>query len=195
MQIPLLSVISSAIIGMVFGILPAILGRFGIRIPQTAKIALIADIAKGAAACGTAYLIGGSGFGMVLAGVFVLFAHSFNPFTRQRGIGATVALGVSLTINPLPAALWCLMWLTGYGVIRHERVVGNIAGTLGTMLLIATTPNELLQRTMFAPGITGTQITMLTYIICFQLFIRLIPDAREFFRREREEPYNDSPTQ
>lgn len=195
MEISLFSVIGSAFIGLLFGILPAILARFGVRFSPDAKIALILDIAKGAAACGTAFLIGGSGFGMALAGAFVVFAYNFNPFVRPRGTGAAIALGVAVTINPLPAALWCLMWLTGYGVIRHERVVGNIAGTLGTMLLIATTPNDLLQLTMFAPGVTGTQITILTYIICFQLFIRTIPEAREFFRREREKPYNDLPTQ
>jgi glycerol-3-phosphate acyltransferase PlsY len=193
MEFSLFSVIGSAIIGLFFGLLPVIASRFGLRLSSAPAVTLLSDVARGAAACGAAYLVGGSGFGMAIAGTFALFAHNFNPFVRPRGTGAAVALGIALAINPLPAALWCVMWLTGYGVIRRERVVGNIAGILGTMLLIATTPNDLLQLTMIAPGLGGTQITMLTFIVCSQMFIRIIPAAREFFRREREIPYSDRP--
>lgn len=120
MEIPVFPALISAFLGLVFGVLPGILARFGLR--PGAKFAVISDIAKGAAACGAAWAAGAGGFGMAVAGAFVLFAHNFSPFVRPRGCGAAVALGTALTINPLPAALWALMWLTGYGAIRRERV-------------------------------------------------------------------------
>ncbi|GAB1430523.1 hypothetical protein MASR2M18_13560 [Ignavibacteria bacterium] len=170
----------SALIGIIFGIIPGTFARFGLHF--NAKIGLIFDVAKGAAACGSAYILGAGGFGMAVAGALAVFANNFSPFSRQHDVGISTALGVALAINPLVAAVWTLMWATGYGVIRRERIIGNLAGTLGTMALIWTTPTPLLQLTTIPPATEPTQIVALTLIVCFQIFIRLIPQARRYFR-------------
>lgn len=180
MEIPVFTALISALIGVIFGIMPGIFARFGLRF--NTKIGLIFDIAKGSAACGVAYISGGGGFGMAVAGALTVFINNFSPFSQQRNVGLPTALGVALAINPLAAAVWALMWITGYGVIRRERIIGNLSGTLGTMVLIWTTPAPLLQMTTIPPAMEPTQIVALTLIICFQIFLRLIPQARQYFR-------------
>lgn len=180
MEIPVFKALISALTGVIFGIMPGIFTRFGFRL--NTKIGLIFDVAKGVAACVFAFILGAGGFGMAVAGTLAVFVNNFSPFSRRHDTGIPTAFGVALAINPLAAALWALMWLTGYGVIRRERIIGNLSGTLGTMALIWTTPTPLLQLTTIPSAMEPTQIITLTLIICFQIFIRLIPQARHYFR-------------
>ncbi len=185
MPIPIFHVLLSALTGIIIGALPDILSRFGLR-PKPI-ISLIIDIAKGLAACFAVYYFGSGGFGMAVAGALVVFSSNFSPFSPKTKSGISVALGVAMAINPLPAILWSVMWLTGYGVIRHERIVGNLTGTFGTMALIWTTPDLLLRLTTFPQDLSPIQITSLTLIICFQIFLRLIPEARKYFQSMKDQ--------
>ena len=122
-------------------------------------------------------------------GDFAILGHNFNIFLRGKGgRGLAPAAGVSLAINPITLVFWCLMWLTGYYVIRRNVHVGNMTGTIGAAILLATAPTQLVRALMQLPCEPLMQHTILMMFICMQIFIRHLEPMRELMNTWNNEP-------
>ncbi|MFN8360680.1 MAG: glycerol-3-phosphate acyltransferase [Candidatus Kapaibacterium sp.] len=153
-------------------------------------IVLVLDLLKGYGAVMLArWITGNDFFSAGLAGVFVVLGHNFNIFLRGKGgRGLAPAAGVSLAINPITLIFWCLMWLTGYYVIRRNVHVGNVSGTIGAALLLATAPTQIVRALMQLPCEPLMQHTILMMFICMQIFIRHLDPMRELMAEWNNEP-------
>ncbi|HRE58630.1 MAG TPA: glycerol-3-phosphate acyltransferase [Candidatus Kapabacteria bacterium] len=152
-------------------------------------IIAIVDMLKGYGAVSIAHALLPNDF--IAAGIaasLALIGHNFNIFLRGKGgRGLATAAGISLAINPLWLLIWCVMYLTGYYIIRRNIHVGAMTGTLGLALLIYTTPPQLISMMMLIPytdmnGMpfpTMTQHTILVLFLCFQIFLRHLQPIRE----------------
>lgn len=165
------------------------------------------DALKGYAAVSIALAILPDFFAAGLAGVFVVLGHCFNAFMGwQGGRGLATAAGVALAVNPLVLLLWCMMYLTGYIVIRRDIHVGNIAGTIATPVLLYTTPTILLSTAMRLPQNTAaiqantqiytiiaysegdiTQFKLMSFLICMSIFIRHLEPMRELLKNMKKD--------
>jgi len=151
---------------------------------------LVLDMLKGYGAVMLARWLGGNEFfSAALAGAFVVLGHNFNIFLRGKGgRGLAPAAGVSLAINPITLVFWCVMWLTGYYVIRRNVHVGNMTGTIGAAILLATAPTQLVRALMQIPCEPLMQHTILMMFICMQIFIRHLEPMRELLSQWNNEP-------
>ena len=152
-------------------------------------IVTIIDMLKGYIAVQLAHALLPNDF--IAAGIaasLALIGHNFNIFLRGKGgRGLATAAGISLAINPLWLLIWCLMYGTGYFIIRRNVHVGAMTGTLGLALLIYTTPPQLISMMMLIPYTdmngtpfpTMTQHTVLVLFLCFQIFLRHLQPIRE----------------
>lgn len=148
----------------------------------------IIDALKGLIAVRLAIALGVSFFGIAMVAVFVVMGHCFNVFFKFKGgRGLATATGAMLTLNPLPLILWGLMYLTGYFAIRRDIHVGAVSGTLGTMILLFTTPSLIINALMLVPVADVTQFKLMVWMICVIIFIRHIEPMRELFRKLGEE--------
>jgi glycerol-3-phosphate acyltransferase PlsY len=166
-------------------------------------ITAVLDALKGFAAVMFARKIGGEDFFLTsLAAFFVVFGHNMNVFLKFKGgRGLAPATGALLAINPLPVLMWGIMWLTGYYVIKRDVHVGNMAGTIGAPMLLYTTPDLLLKKTMLIPLSSFQKIhektgvvmwdfssfKILIFMICILIFIKHLEPIRKLFRENREE--------
>jgi glycerol-3-phosphate acyltransferase PlsY len=153
-------------------------------------LVLLIDLAKGYGAVMLARLImDNEFFSAALAGIMVVIGHNFNVFLRGKGgRGLATAAGVSLAINPITLIFWCLMWLTGYFAIRRNVHVGNIAGTLGAAVLVATAPTTIVRFFMQLPCDPISQHTMFVILMCLQIFVRHLDPMRELLNTWSDEP-------
>ena len=151
---------------------------------------LILDLAKGYGAVMLARLImDNEFFSAALAGILVALGHNFNVFLKGKGgRGLATAAGVSLAINPITLIFWCLMWLTGYFTIRRNVHVGNISGTLGAAVLVATAPTMIVRWFMQLPCDPLSQHTMFVMLMCLQIFVRHLDPMRELLDKWSDEP-------
>ncbi|MES2766222.1 MAG: glycerol-3-phosphate acyltransferase [Bacteroidota bacterium] len=166
-------------------------------------ITAVLDALKGIVAVLIARKIGGDDFFLTsLAAFFVVFGHNMNVFLKFKGgRGLAPAAGALLAINPLPVLMWGIMWLTGYYVIKRDVHVGNMAGTIGAPMLLYTTPDLLLKKTMLVPLSTFQKIhektgaaiwdfssfKILVFMICVLIFIKHLEPIQKLFRENREE--------
>ncbi len=123
----------------------------------------------------------------------------FLKFKGGRGLAS--AAGALLAINPLPVLMWGIMWMTGYYVIRRDVHVGNMAGIIGAPLLIYTTPDLLLKKTMLVPlnaflklnektNLMETDFSrfkILVFMMCILIFIKHLEPIQKLFRENPEE--------
>ena len=152
-------------------------------------VVALVDAAKGFLAVQLALWIGGSFFDVALAAVFVVMGHCFNAFfSFGGGRGLATGFGVACGINPLPLMLWSAMYLTGYFAIRRDVHVGSVSGTLGTMILLFTTPSVIITNLMLIPQYDVSQFKLMIFLINIIIFIRHIEPMRELFRKLQEEP-------
>ena len=92
------------------------------RLP--AAITLLLDYAKGVLAVAIAYDTGGPDMA-VIAALFVVAGHMFNPWLRFRGgKGVATALGVTLALSWLSGLAVLVVWLAVAGVTRISSVAG-----------------------------------------------------------------------
>jgi glycerol-3-phosphate acyltransferase PlsY len=115
-----------------------------------------------------------------VAGFFCVFGHCYNVWQGGRGgRGLAPAAGVMLGINPVPLVVFCLMWATGYFVIRRNVHVGSVAGALGTPLLLFSAPELLLSTFMRVPCEKLSLHTVFLWMLCIQLLVRHAEPIRE----------------
>jgi acyl phosphate:glycerol-3-phosphate acyltransferase len=153
--------------------------------PWVGAAVAFVDIAKGFLAVKTVWLLGVGEFTLfALAGFFCVFGHCYNVIygTKQGlrgGRGLAPAAGVALAINPVMFVVFCLMWLTGYFVIRRDVHVGTMVAALGTFILIFNTPDLLLKTFMQVPCEPVSQLTVFTTLLCVLIAVRHVEPIRE----------------
>jgi len=150
-------------------------------------VALI-DAAKGVVAVVLARWIGGEFLAVASAAVSVVIGHNWSIFLRGRGgRGLAPAAGVALAVNPLPLGLWLLMYATGYYAVMRHVHVGNVAGTLGTAILIVNTPGGLIHRfAMFEP-LDVVQFKLAVVGMCVAILVRHLEPISQLLRQHRQD--------
>jgi glycerol-3-phosphate acyltransferase PlsY len=147
----------------------------------------LADTAKGAAAVIVAQLVSSDFLGVVAAGTGAVIGHNWSMFLGGRGgRGLAPAAGVALAINPLPLVLWLLMYATGYFAVRRHVHVGNVAGTLGTAILIVNTPGALLRAMAIVEPFEVIPFKLAVVAICLAILIRHIEPMRQLLQKQGE---------
>lgn len=144
------------------------------------------DMLKGYTAIRLAELLPGADFRILAsAAVMTVIGHNYNVFLRWAGgRGLAPAAGALLAMSWLPLLLWLLLWLTGYAAIRRNVHVGNMTGTIGTPLLIATAPEPLVRLLLQVPCPSMAQHTLFVLALAVPIFVRHLQPIRELFRRE-----------
>ncbi len=151
-------------------------------------VVALADAAKGAAAVLLARSLSGDFLAVASAAVSAVVGHNWSVFLRGRGgRGLAPAAGVALAVNPLPLVLWLLMYATGYYAIERHVHVGNVAGTLGTAILIANTPGALIHRFAVAEPLHVVEFKLAVVAICIAILIRHIEPMRQLLRQRRHD--------
>lgn len=149
-------------------------------------IALL-DAAKGAAAVFLARIVSNDFLALAAAQVCAVMGHNWSVFLRGRGgRGLATATGTMLLINPLPLLLWLVMYATGYFAIARNIHVGNVAGTLGTAILIVNTPGALLRATRVVDPFHVVEFKIAVVAVCVLILARHIEPLREFIRQQSQ---------
>ncbi|MCE2520060.1 MAG: glycerol-3-phosphate 1-O-acyltransferase PlsY [Alphaproteobacteria bacterium] len=92
------------------------------RLP--AVVTLVLDYAKGVVAVAIAHDTGGPDMA-VIAALFVVAGHMFNPWLKFRGgKGVATALGVTLAFSWQPGLVILVVWLAVAGLTRISSVAG-----------------------------------------------------------------------
>lgn len=143
--------------------------------------AAVLDMLKAALAVFLASLIGNGVFSVIgIAVFFVVTGHNYNIFLRMRGgRGLAPAAGAMAAINPLPVLLFCVMWVTGYYIIRKNVHVANVSGIIGMVLLLFSVPDKLLQATSILPSESSLQLTFLVLLVGGQILMRHAQPIRQ----------------
>ena len=89
-----------------------------------AAVTLVLDYAKGVLAVATGHETGGPDMA-VIAALFVVAGHMFNPWLGLRGgKGVATALGVTLALSWQPGLAILVVWLAVAGITRISSVAG-----------------------------------------------------------------------
>ncbi|MCY4609140.1 MAG: glycerol-3-phosphate 1-O-acyltransferase PlsY [bacterium] len=92
------------------------------RLP--AVVTLVLDYSKGVVAVAIAHDTGGPDMA-VIAALFVVAGHMFNPWLKFRGgKGVATALGVTLALSWQPGLVILVVWLAVAGLTRISSVAG-----------------------------------------------------------------------
>lgn len=87
-------------------------------------VTLVLDYAKGVVAVAIAHDTGGPDMA-VIAALFVVAGHMFNPWLKFRGgKGVATALGVTLALSWQPGLVILVVWLAVAGLTRISSVAG-----------------------------------------------------------------------
>lgn len=150
-------------------------------------IAAILDMLKGALAVALAYSIGNGIFSVIgIAVFFVVTGHNYNIFLRMRGgRGLAPAAGAMLATNPLPVFLFCIMWVTGYYIIRKNVHVANASGIIGMVLLMFSVPDKLVQITAIIPSESALQLAFLVLLVGGQILMRHAQPIRQLMMSQQ----------
>ena len=100
----------------------------------------------------------------------------------------TVAAGVMLAINIVPAVIFALCWLTGYFVIRRNLYVGVMTGALATPVLMYTAPEPLVRSFMQVRCDAIAPFTFFVFILALQVFVRHLEPIRTMFDVDEKTP-------
>ncbi|MCS7302940.1 MAG: glycerol-3-phosphate acyltransferase [Bacteroidota bacterium] len=147
----------------------------------------VLDAAKGAAAVLLARAISHEFLAVASAALSAVIGHNWSIFLRGRGgRGLATAAGIAAAVNWLPLVLWLLMYATGYFAIRRHVHVGNVAGTLGTAILLVNTPGALLRATAVAEPFHVVEFKIAFVAICIAILVRHLEPIRQLFREQSE---------
>lgn len=151
------------------------------------------DIAKGFCAVQAGMLVASSAHVQTfvlpaVAGFFCVFGHCYNLWQSGRGgRGLAPAAGVVLAINPVNLVVFCVMWLTGYVVIRRNIYVGTMAGAIGTPILMFNAPDTLLQAFMRVPCEKLSLHTVFIFLLCSVIVVRHAEPIRQLLNADEPE--------
>ena len=153
-------------------------------------LVMLLDTLKGVAAVLVARAITGDNFYAVsMAAVFVVLGHCYNIFFAGRGgRGLAPAAGAVAAVNPVALFLWLLLWVTGYYVIRRHVHVGNLAATIGTPMLLYSTPEPIIRYLALVPAFSSDQYKLMVFLVCLQIFFRHLEPIREMFAQDKDDP-------
>lgn len=145
------------------------------------------DVGKAIAAVSIARSLSGDFLGVASSAVSVVLGHNWSIFLRgQGGRGLAPAAGVALAVNPLPLLLWLMMYATGYFAIRRHVHVGNVAGTVGTAILIVNTPGGLLHATAIGEPFHVVEFKIAVVVICLAILVRHIGPMRSLLLQQSD---------
>lgn len=144
----------------------------------------ITDALKGVVAVLVARLIHGDWFAAVaVAGAMAVLGHNWNVLLRFKGgRGLATAAGVFALVDPFFLAVWGVMYLTGYYVIRRNVHVGSMTAILGTAILAWSMPERVLRLTPIVVCYEPIQLSVFIGVVSAMLFIKHIEPIREFLR-------------
>ncbi len=149
-------------------------------------VVFLADVAKGASAVLLTSIIPDiEYFHLGLAGLWAVIGHNFSIFMAFKGgRGLATAVGVFAVLNPFPIILWCILWLTGYYVIRRNIHVANSIASVGLPIMAFSTPDKLLDLFSLVPIESHLQFKIIITAICAVILIRHIQPLRELFKSD-----------
>jgi len=128
-----------------------------------------------------------------VAGAACVAGHNFNVLLGGKGgRGLATATGVFAIVNPFMIVLWDIMYLTGFYVIRRDIRVASMVATLGSGVLIFSTPERVLRLTTLIPeAYSMTELKLFAATTLFLIFIRFVGPMRAFMAEEHEKHYSD----
>lgn len=148
---------------------------------------MILDIGKGFLAVMSARWTSGDDFYAAgVASIFVILGHNYNLFFGFKGgRGLAASVGSFMAINPLVILFWCIMWVTGWVIIRKNVHIANAIALVASPILLFSTPRIALEITqMFDYNILYFQI--LYTIICLLIMLRHLKPISELIKIERK---------
>jgi glycerol-3-phosphate acyltransferase PlsY len=143
-------------------------------------VVALVDIAKGFVAVKLAvWFLSNTFVAAATTGFFCALGHCYNVFQQGRGgRGLAPAAGVAIAINPVSFVVFCVTWLTGYGVIRRNIHVGTMTAALATPILLFNAPELLIKTFMQVPYETFTQHGMFVLLLCSLIVVRHLEPIR-----------------
>lgn len=133
------------------------------------------DALKGYLAAKLAFWLSGGDLAIVgTAAVFVVLGHNYNAFFKFKGgRGLAASVGAFIAINPIVVLLWCLMWVSGYFIIKKNVHIANVVALVASPVLLFSSPNELIAlANIFTFDMT--EFKVLYTFICIIILIRHI---------------------
>ena len=150
-------------------------------------IVLLGDALKGAAAVWFGMFISPDDFlGAGVAAFFAVAGHNYNIFIRAGGRGLATAAGAALAMNPLPLALFLVMYFTGFYIIRRNVHIATVIGALGMATLLFNTPQPIIEYLQFAPLEFVSQFKVAWTAIALLVVVKNIEPIRELVGDKRE---------
>ncbi|MCX6153603.1 MAG: glycerol-3-phosphate acyltransferase [Candidatus Kapabacteria bacterium] len=150
-------------------------------------VVFLMDFIKGLLAVFIARYLGGNNLQTVLlAAIFAVLGHNYNPFLKFKGgRGLAVACGVLIPINLLIIIFWVLMWLTGYYAIKRDVHVGNIVASIGAAILLFRAPEKIIHifATMNIYDISTFRNASI--FLCFLILLRHSDVILEIFKKNK----------
>lgn len=157
-------------------------------------LTFLLDALKGVATVLIAQLLFSHWFlATAVAGVACVAGHNYNVLLGGKGgRGLATATGVFAIVNPFMIVLWDIMYLTGFYVIRRDVRVASMVATLGSGVLIFSTPERVLRLTTILPDVYSmTELKLFAAATLFLIFVRFVGPMREFMGEEHEKHYSD----
>lgn len=148
-----------------------------------AVIVFFLDLLKGFIAVMIASLIADDFYSVSLAAVWVILGHNFNIFLGFRGgRGLATAVGIFLAINPFTLIIWILMWITGFYGIKRDVHAANAIASLGTPVLIFSSPGELISIFNIMMNFEMLDYKLLVMVLNIIILIRHIKPLKKLFK-------------
>lgn len=149
-------------------------------------LVFLLDVIKGAVAVFVARLITDNDiFAAGLSAAWVVMGHNYNIFKKYKGgRGLAAAVGAFLMINPLLIIMWCLMWVTGYFIIKKDVHVANAIGCVGGAIMIFSSPDPLINIMQFVPQESTMDYKIIGAVVCLIILLRHIKPLQELFREK-----------
>jgi glycerol-3-phosphate acyltransferase PlsY len=152
-------------------------------------VVALLDITKGTLAVYIATLLSEGNFtSIATAAVFVILAHSYNPWLRWKGgRGLAPTVGVLLLIYPVGVFIWLVMYGTTYITIRKNIHVAAMGGIIGSVILILSAPQKFHEIMLLMEVQKISQLHWMIICIAALLFVRHLQPIRDFIKNERSE--------
>ncbi|NQW30813.1 MAG: glycerol-3-phosphate acyltransferase [Ignavibacteria bacterium] len=154
---------------------------------------LLIDVSKGVTAVMLSqWMYGGWFAATAWACIGVVAGHNFNAFLRFKGgRGLAPAMGLMIAVNPVAWILWVIMFLTGYFVIRKNVHVGSMSGTIGSVVLTYSIPNDVLAQTMMVKCYDISDFKLMVFFVGLLIFMKHVEPIRALIRLESAKDYSD----
>lgn len=114
--------------------------------------------------------------------VFAIFSHCFSPWLSFKGgRGLATAAGGSIFIFPFLLVSWIVLWLIFY-LLKKDILIGNIAATIFTLLLLFNTTNIAVKYANPKPA-SETELVLFVTAGLIIIFIKHIEPLNEILTK------------